>query len=81
MSLFAFCQATRELPNELKQVIWKLSRRPTFDEWMDFINTILVNTHNVEIGDMSDQPFMDYYEEGYEPQDVVDIMIEDALFF
>jgi len=82
MSFPAFYQATQELPNELKQVIWKLSQRPpSFNEWMDSINTILWNTHEVEVGDLPDQPFVDYHEEGLEPQDVVDIMIEDAFLF
>ena len=82
MSFPAFYQATQELPNELKQVIWKLSQRPpTFNEWMDSINTILWNTHEVEVGDLPDQPFVDYHEEGYTPRDVVDIMLEDAFLF
>jgi hypothetical protein len=82
MSFPAFYQVTQELPNELKQVIWKLSQRPpSFNEWMDSINTILWNTHEVEVGDLPDQPFVDYHEEGLEPQDVVDIMIEDAFLF
>jgi len=82
MSFSAFYQVTQELPNELKQVIWKLSREPpTFEQWMRAINDILMETYQVEVGDLPDQPFVDYHEEGLEPQDVVDIMVEDEFIF
>jgi hypothetical protein len=81
MSFSAFYQVTQELPNELKQVIWKLSSETPFERWMRAINTILVETHQVEIGDLPDQPFVDYHEEGLEPQDVVNIMLEDDFIF
>ena len=81
MSTFTFCQVTQQLPIELKQVIWKLSRPPTFEEWMDSINTILWDTHRVVVSDLPDEPFVDYYEDSLTPQDVVDIMVEDAFLF
>jgi hypothetical protein len=81
MSLASFCQITQQLPNELKQVIWKLSRETPFERWMRAINDILMETYQVEIGDLPDQPFVDYHEEGLEPQDVVNIMIEDEFIF
>ena len=72
----------QELPNELQDFILKLSREPpTFDQWMESINTILMETHQIEVGDLPDQPFVDYHEEGLEPQDVVNIMLEDEFFF
>jgi len=53
----------------------------TFEQWMRAINTILMNTHQVEIGDLPDQPFVDYHEDGLEPQDVVKIMVEEDFIF
>ena len=81
MSFTAFYQVTQELPNELKETIWKLSRETPFERWMRDINTILMETYQVEVGDLPDQPFVDYHEEGLEPQDVVNIMIEDEFIF
>lgn len=79
MSLLAFCQVTRELPNDIQILIWELSRETPFEEWFRTINEILINTHGVEVGDLPDHPFIDYHEEGLEPQDVVDIMLEDIF--
>jgi hypothetical protein len=53
----------------------------TFEAWLDSINTILFETHGVEVEDLADEPFMDYYDDGLEPRDVVDIMLESALVF
>jgi hypothetical protein len=53
----------------------------TFEEWLDTVNAILMDVHGVEISDLADEPFVDYYEDGLEPRDVVDIMVESALVF
>ena len=72
----------QELPNELQDFILKLSREPpTFEMWLGSINTILMDTHQIQIGDLPDQPFIDFYDEGLDPHDVVDIMLEDEFIF
>lgn len=59
----------------------KKGKMATFEAWLDSINTILFETHGVEVEDLADEPFMDYYDDGLEPRDVVDIMLESALVF
>ena len=82
MSFFAFFQASQQLPTDLIKAVWKLTQEPpTFEEWMASINTILMNTYELEVGDLPDQPFIDYHEDGLEPQAVVDIMLDDELIF
>jgi hypothetical protein len=53
----------------------------TFEEWLDTINAILMDAHGVEIADLADEPFVDYYDDGLEPHDVVDIMVNGVLGF
>jgi len=53
----------------------------TFEEWLNTINVILMDAHGVEVIDLADEPFVDYYDDGLEPQDVVDIMVDGALSF
>jgi hypothetical protein len=79
-TLLAFCQATRDLPTDIKKLIWEMSQETPFEQWMNAINTLLVDTHGVQVGDVPDQPFVDLYEEGLEPQDVVSIIINDMMF-
>jgi hypothetical protein len=53
----------------------------TFEEWLNTINEILMDTHGVEVCDLADEPFVDYYDDGLEPRDVVDIMVNGVLGF
>jgi hypothetical protein len=82
MSFLAFFQASQQLPTDLVKAVWKLAQEPpTFEEWMVSINTILTNTYELEVSDLPDQPFIDYHEEGLEPQAVIDIMLDDNFIF
>ena len=80
----AFCQVTKELPEYVNKLIWvmslpdpvcpsapKKSRESPFESWMSSINSILFDTHGVNVGDLPDEPFMDYFEEGLGPCDVM----------
>lgn len=53
----------------------------TFEDWLNTINVILMDAHGVEIADLADEPFVDFYEDGLEPHEVVNIMVNGALSF
>jgi hypothetical protein len=48
---------------------------------MNQINNNLVTQYEVRISDLPDEPFWDFFEDGLEPQEVVNIMIENASVF
>jgi hypothetical protein len=79
----SFCQATRDLPNDIKQVIRKLSTELTFTDWMGEIDHNLVSMIGQTVSDLPDEPFTDFYEEGMTPLQVAETMIEHntMLFF
>jgi len=56
-----------------------------FENWMKNINARLFSDYGCTIGDLPDEPFRDYYDEGLTPKNVVEIMkdrnIELEMFF
>ena len=76
----AFCQVTKSLPSIAQEMIWNLALDPTFESWMESINNLLLATHGVEVSDMPDEPFRDYYDDNLTHEEVVTIMVEDNIF-
>jgi hypothetical protein len=52
-----------------------------FTKWLSVVNTNLFAEIKLQIPDLPDEPFRDYYDDGLEPHEVVDIMIiRNAVF-
>jgi len=46
----------------------------TFNQWLAQVNALLYDKYGVNIGDLPDEPFQDFFMEGIEPVTMVDTM-------
>ena len=52
-----------------------------FNKWLATVNALLFADIRLQIPDLPDEPFRDYYDDGLEPQEVVAIMIDHNVVF
>ena len=52
-----------------------------FTKWLAAVNANLFAEIRLQIPDLPDEPFRDYYDDGLEPQEVVAIMIDRNSIF
>lgn len=52
-----------------------------FNKWLATVNAVLFSEIRLQIPDLPDEPFRDYYDDGLEPKEVVEIMIERNAVF
>ena len=53
----------------------------TFESFMQIVNALLYADTGFVISDLPDEPFYDYYDDGLEPKDVVEIMLAAMPYF
>ena len=52
-----------------------------FNKWLATVNALLFAEIRLQIPDLPDEPFRDYYDDGLEAQEVVAIMIDRNSIF
>lgn len=50
-----------------------------YDLWLGQVDRAVVQHFGVGIDDLPDQPYMDFFEDGYAPSDVVEALLEEGL--
>lgn len=48
-----------------------------FIKWIDIIENIVMNNINMQLLDIPDEPYMNYFEQAYSPEQVVKIIFDD----